>query len=271
MTDYYSILGVAKNASQDEIKKAYRRLAAKHHPDRGGDTAKFQEIQTAYDTLSDDQKRAEYDNPQTQWTFNSSQFSHDFPDMFGNFGFGGFRFHQRQPKNKNINIRVDVTLKDVILGKEVIGTIRLPSGKDQAIQLNIPPGVSHGDAIRFKELGDDSIPNIHRGDLIAQIVEVPSRDFRRDGPNIITEQAISVFDALLGKNIKIITPEEKELEISVPAGIQAGQMVKCAGHGIPIRNGFRGDLYVQIVVKTPKNIREEDKLIVEQLQSKYPA
>jgi curved DNA-binding protein len=268
--DYYNILGIPKTADAEEIKKAYRRLAAKHHPDRGGDTAEFQKVEEAYRTLSDPQTRAEYDNPHPQFSFNSSNFNQDFADIFGNFGFGGFRQQTRVQRNKNINIQVKVTLKDVILGKEVIGNIRLPSGRDQAIQLNIPPGVSHGDTIRFKELGDDSIPNIHRGDLIAQIIEIPSTEYHRDGRNIIMNYSISPFDAILGKKITIVTLEDKELEVSIPAGIQPGQLVKCAGHGIPVHQSrHRGDLFIHIKVNIPKDINEEDKLIVEKLQIKY--
>jgi curved DNA-binding protein len=272
MTDYYKILGVEKTAPQDEVKKAYRKLAAKHHPDRGGNTAEFQKIEEAYRILSDPQSRSEYDNPQqqTQWTFNSRDFNDPLGEMFSHFGFGGFRAQNRNPKNKSINIRVEMTLKEIITGKEIVGSITLPSGKEQAIQLTIPPGVKSGDTIRFKELGDDSIPNIHRGDLIAQIFEIRHPQFHREGLNLITEYKISAFDAILGSLIKLETPEGKELEVTVPVSVQHGQLLKCNGHGIPKgHSGYRGDLYIQIGIVIPKHISEEHRKIISEINSKY--
>jgi curved DNA-binding protein len=269
MKDYYQILGVPKNAQPDEIKKAYRKLAGQHHPDKGGDTAKFQEIQTAYETLSDPQKRAEYDNPQTQWSFNSRNFNGgSFEDIFNNFGFGGFR--QQVQRNRSVNIRVDVTLKDVIFGKEVVGSIRLPSGQDQAIEIKIPPGVGHGDNIRFRGLGDNSISSAPRGDLIAQIIEVPHPDFVREGYNLISPVRINAFEAMLGKTVRITTAEDKQLDISIPAGIYNGQMIKCKSHGIPVgQSGNRGDLYIRIEISTPQNISKEDIKILQELNQRY--
>ena len=270
--DYYNTLGVSKTASQDEIKKAYRKLASQHHPDKGGDNAKFQEIQAAYSTLSDPQKRAEYDNPQTQYSFNT----HDMNDIFGAmFGGGGgpFGFNQRRQirKNKSINIVVEMTLKEILLGKDVVGSIRLPSGKDQALQLRIPKGVSTGDAIKFSGLGDDSIAGIPRGDLITQIREIPDPAFKRDGANLYTEVSISVFDAILGTSIIITTVEESTLDVTVPAGIQPGQLLACNGYGLPKgpNNNARGNLYVRLNITIPKISDESDKTLLQQLKTKY--
>lgn len=272
--DYYQILGINREASQDEIKKAYRSLAMRHHPDRGGDANKFKEIEEAYRTLGDEQKRAEYDNPQPQFHFHSGPFGGGFEDIFSQFGFGpnfgpGFRSHRIQ-KNKNLNIKVEVTLKEVINGKEVIGSIQLPSGREQTVHLHIPPGVSNGDNIRFSGLGDDSIQGIPRGDIIVQIFEIPDHNFIRNGSNIIMIHTLSVFDAILGKKLRVMTPEDKELEISIPSGIQPNQIIKCSGHGLPRGNSrSRGDLHIQFNVEIPKDIKEEDIEIVKKLQKKY--
>ena len=265
--DYYQTLGVNKDATPEQIKTAYRKLAAKYHPDRGGDTAKFQEIQAAYSTLSDPQKKAEYDNPQP--SFAGNQYS-GFEDIFGGFGFGGFHRAQRVHKNKTISIRVDVSLKEIFTGKEIIGSIRLPSGKDQALQLKIPPGVTTGDNIRFKGLGDDSFPNLPRGDLIAQIFEKPDPTFFREGANLIHPFKISTFDAILGTTIRIMTPDDKQLDVNVPAGIQPGQLIKCNGYGLPKgQTTFRGDLYIRFDVSIPKGLTEEDRDIIKTLKQKY--
>ena len=274
--DYYNILGVSKTASQDEIKKAYRKLAAKHHPDKGGDTAEFQKVEEAYRTLGDPQKRSEYDNPQPQYTNFGGGFANQddfFSAMFGGragpFGFTGQRRQIR--KNKSINIQIQMTLKDILTGKDIVGSIKLPSGRDQALQLRIPKGVSSGDAIKFSGLGDDSIAGLPRGDLIANIEEVRHPNFQRDGANIYTEKSISVFDAMLGSSISIDTIENTTLEISVPAGIQPGQLLACNGFGLPKspNSNARGNLYVKVNIIISKIASTEDQEIIKQLKAKY--
>ncbi len=268
--DYYSVLGVTKTSSQDEIKRAYRKLAAKHHPDKGGDTAQFQKIQEAYATLGDEQKRAQYDNPQPQFNFHTGNM-HGMDDIFGAmFGGGPFGFRQQTRKNRNINIRVEMTLEEILVGKEVTGSIKLPSGKDQAIQISIPAGVSHGDSIRFRGLGDDSIPSLPRGDLIAQIIELPHPRFKRDGRNLYTDFKINAFEAMLGKTVRFHTLEGKELEIKIPAGIQPGQLIKCDSYGLSGTNSsHRGTLFIQVQISIPKDIFTEDLKEIERLSDRY--
>lgn len=267
MNDFYNILGVAKNASQDEIKKAYRKLAAKHHPDRGGDTAKFQQIEEAYRTLSDPQKKSEYDNPQPEFRFHTGMGG--FEDIFNQFNFGMGRRAQPR-KNRNITIQVRMTLKDVFEGKDVVGSIRLASGRDQAIQIKIPRGVQQGDQIRYEGLGDDSIPGLPKGDLIVQIVEIPDPKFRRNGADLHGEVTITAFEAMLGTTVITDTVADSKLEITVPPGIQNGQMINCKGHGLPQdQRGIRGSMFVKINIKTPIITDEGDKFILEKLRNKY--
>ena len=274
--DYYQILGVDKNASQDDIKKAYRKLASKHHPDKGGDHTKFQEIQAAYSTLSDPQKRAEYDNPQPQFSHHFGGFGGMDPnDIFAHiFGGGGPHFgagfRQQPRRNRSINITVNVSLREVILGKEVLGSIKLPSGKEQALQLNIPTGVESGDAIKYQGLGDDSIEGLPKGDLIAQIQEIPDPKFQRHGSTLITEETISVFDAILGTNVLVTTPDDRSINITVPPGTQAGTTLSCAGYGVPYKNSTnRGNLLVRIAISVPTDLTNDDKAIIEKLKEKY--
>jgi DnaJ-class molecular chaperone len=272
MTDYYNILGVNKGASSEEIKKAYRKLAAKHHPDRGGDTAQFQKIQEAYDTIGDDQKRAEYDNPQTQYAFNSNNMNDIFGAMFGGaagpFGFNGQRMMR---KNKSINITVQMTLRDILNGKDVVGSIRLPSGREQALQIRVPRGVQTGDSIRFRDMGDDTYSQLPRGDLIAVIQELPDADFERRGADLYTSRTITVFDLLLGTSVFIKTIEDSTLEVSVPAGIQPGTSLSCNGYGLPVntQSPKRGNIYVRIDVMAPKVVNTIDIEAIKMLKSKY--
>lgn len=275
--DYYNILGVAKNASQDEIKKAYRKLASKHHPDKGGDTKKFQDLQTAYAVLSDPQKRAEYDNPisgfggnSNEWRFTSGN-PMDFDDIMSQFGFFGRRGPQRQPqRNRTVNLRIQLTLEEILQGKEVIGNMRLPSGRDQTLNLSIPKGVHHGDTIRYSGIGDDSIQGMPRGDLMVSIEELPHRIFKRDGDDLRMDYNITAFDAMLGKTIRLTTIDNKEIEVKVPVGSQPGTTLSCTDCGMPRHNSNqRGKLYIRLAVTIPKNISEEDKKELETMRIKY--
>ena len=270
--DYYNVLGVDKNATLEDIKKAYRKLASQHHPDKGGDKAKFQAIQEAYATLSDTEKRSQYDNPNqfsgAHFDFGGFAAEDIFAQMFGGAHFGqGFRRH---PRNKNVNIVIQMTLEEIIKGKTVVGSIKLPSGKDQAIQLTIPPGVETGDAIKYEGLGDDAITNLPRGDLIAQIQEIPHHEFQRAGVNLITEKSISVFDALTGGKVKVTTVEGKTIEVTIPPGTAPGTTFSCVGYGVPSKqNRQRGSLYVKINFYVPQNLEDADRAILEEMKQKY--
>jgi curved DNA-binding protein len=277
MIDYYQTLGVNKNASQDEIKKAYRKMSMKHHPDRGGDEKQFKQINEAYATLSDSQKKAQYDNPHQHqaYHFNSGDVNDIFEQMFGGFGGApfGFRGGQqrgRSMRNKDLNINIEVTLEDVVRGKEVVGSIKLPSGRDQALNLSIPPGVQGGDSIKFQGLGDDSIPGQPRGNIIASIREIRHPDFKRIDRNLHTEVEVNSFEAIIGKTIKVRTIDNATLDVKIPAGINSGQSVKCAGYGVPsTSNPHRGDLIISVKVLTNKNLSAEDIKILEQMAKKY--
>ena len=165
--DYYSTLGINRNASQDEIKKAYKKMSMQHHPDRtGGDDSKFKEINEAYQTLNDPQKKQMYDQFGTtdprqhqyrsgdfEFNFNGSPFG-GMDDIFEQF-FGGSPFgnQRRRAVNRPINVAVDVTLEDVLTGKTIGMEIALPTGKTKVVTVDIPAGVEHGQQIRYRGLG----------------------------------------------------------------------------------------------------------------------
>jgi DnaJ-class molecular chaperone len=177
--DYYNILGVNRNASQEELKKAYKKLVMEHHPDRGGDHDHFAKINEAYETLKDPAKRSAYDNPQPQFNFRSGN-ANDLHDIFSQF----FGQHTIVRRNKDIRLSVTLTLEDVAVGKEILGSYTMPSGRTETSNFKIPAGVEHGEVIKFKGLGDDSHPNLDRGDLLVQVRVANHNRYQRDGSNI---------------------------------------------------------------------------------------
>ncbi len=262
MDDYYQILGVDQNATLDQIKKAYRSLAMKHHPDRGGDQAKFKDISVAYETLSDPQKKAEYDQmrmggPQVRFTSGNFQ---DFAEMFGG-GFDPFGsrsnpfgdiFGRPMRKNRDLNISCQITLLDSYVGKQLEASYKLPSGKNQTVVINVPPGINHGETIRYNGLGDDTIPNLPRGNLNVTIVVLPDQEFSRINDDLYTNIDISPIEAMVGcsKQVKFITGETKMIDLR--AGITHGTEFASHGSGFSNpHNGRKGRFVTVIRIQTP--------------------
>jgi curved DNA-binding protein len=257
MTDYYKILGVSRNASQEEIKKAYRSLAMKHHPDRGGDANKFKEIEEAYRTLSDSQTKSQYDNPGSfgQGNINEEIFEQFFRNPFG-FGAG---FGARGPKNPNINVTIDITLEDAFQGKTIDAEIGLSNGGTKLVSINIPPGVETGMQIKYSGMGETLHPKLQPGDLIASIRVLRHHMWERQGDNLLFEKTINVWDALLGTSLTLVTIDGKTLSINIPAGAQPDTMLSCKGEGMPnVKTGRRGNLIIRIKVTVPKNLSTDD-------------
>lgn len=265
---YYDTLGVGKSATPEEIKAAYRKLAMKHHPDKGGDQKKFQTITEAYETLSDPDKKAFYDHGGGQQgnpfgngfhEFHSGHpfqggdhFGSPFEDIFTHFGFG-FRGNRPQPKNSDLQIKVKISLKDSYLGKTMTIDYPLPSGKNQTLEITIPPGIAAGQQMKMGGMGDDSISELPRGDLIIYIDVDKDRNFRREDIQLITKINIDIFDAMLGCKKTIKNIDDKEVEFHISPGTQNGQKFACRGLGFPSLkfNNVKGDLIIQVIVETP--------------------
>jgi DnaJ-class molecular chaperone len=273
--DYYSTLGLKRGASDADIKKAYRSMAMKHHPDRGGDEKKFKEISQAYDFLSDPEKRrmidAGMDPNQQGGGFNQGPFEFHFntgnmDDIFGNFGFG---FGQRPlRRNKTLSINVEITLEDILAGKDINAEIGIPGGRKKIINIQVPPGIEHGQQIRYEGMGDNSIPDIRPGDLIVNVLIRNHATFKREGTSLIIEKQVSVWDALLGTSINIETLDQKILNINIPSGTQPDTVMSCRGEGLPhMRTRQRGNLLIKIKVVVPKELTISQKQMIEQIRN----
>jgi curved DNA-binding protein len=270
--DYYSTLGINKTATADEIKKAYRKLAAQHHPDRGGDTATFQKIQEAYATLSDEQRKAEYDNPQPQWHFNTGNTGFGFDPFASAFQGGPFEqfFRQARPqvrrKNRDLNIRCTVTFKQSFTGVNLEASYNLPSGKKQTVIIDIPAGIHSGQIIRYPGMGDDSDPNLPKGDLHVTVMVEASKEYERRGDDLIAFLKINPVEAMVGCSKIVNTLADTGIKINITPGTQHGTDYLIKGQGFRNMNGRVGNLIVLVGIDIPKVL---DPHIKEQLEIVY--
>ena len=270
MKNYYDILGVSEDASNKQIKKAFKDIAKKEHPDRGGNEAKFKEANEAYDTLKDSQKRHDYDTIRKyghtgqggNFNFRSGDFFGDdiFENFFAGFEFGGpggarTRTFRARPKgNKSINVRMAISIKDAMMNNEKTISYTLPSGKEEFATIKIPAGVQHGVTFKYKSMGDNSIANVPRGDLLVQMSVLDSDGYTRQGNDLYTDKTINCFDAIRGCIIELKTLTDSIIKVKVPAGTQHGTLINCKGQGMPIHKtlNIRGNLYVRVMVLIPQ-------------------
>ena len=277
MKNYYEVLGVNEKASNSEITKAFKDLAKKHHPDRGGDEAKFKEINEAHDTLKSSQKRHDYDTVRkfggsatggqssffNEDIFNDffSGFSNGDMDFNGRFNFSGrpgdtrtWRSTGRQRGNRNVQVRMAVSIKEAMNHNEKTINYKLPSGRDEFATVKIPAGVQHGVTFKFQGMGDDSIKNMPRGDLLVVMTVLDSDGFTRKGNDLYTNKTIDCFQAIRGHDFNLKTLEDKIIKVKVPAGTQPGTMLTLRGQGMPVHKtiGIRGNLYVKVHVLIPQ-------------------
>lgn len=264
--DYYSTLGINKNANKDEIRKAYKKMSMQHHPDRtGGDDSKFKEINEAYQTLNDPQKKQIYDQFGTadprQNQYRSEDFEFNFggspfgnvDDVFQQFFGGRSPFGNRRAVNRPINVAVDVTLEDVLSGKTVGMEISLPTGRTKVVTIDIPAGVEHGQTIRYRGMGEQNVSNAPPGDLNVQIRIRNHPRFQRLGDNILCEAKIDAWDLMIGTKTVISTLDNRSIEINIPAGTQTDTLLSCKSEGLPNMNTkIRGNLQIRIKANIKK-------------------
>jgi molecular chaperone DnaJ len=253
--DHYQTLGVAKNATQDDIKKAYRRMAGIHHPDKGGDTAQFQKIQEAYETLSDPQKKQQYDNPNPfghggghmggfpggfQFHMNGFNMGDIFGQMFGQQPGHGFR-----PQMPSYRTAVQVSLEDVYRGGEQSFQFQTQNGI-QAVKIQIPRGVEDGATMRYDNLIKDAI-------LLVEFRILPHAKYERQGPHLYSVHEVDVFDLIVGGSFKFNVISGKTMDVTIPAKTQPGAKLRLAGEGLPVNSNF-GDQYILLKPYIPDTI-----------------
>lgn len=292
-TDYYKTLGVSKTASDSEIKKAYRKLAFKYHPDKANGNkefeAKFNEISEAYAVLSDKEKRRQYD------TYGSADFQQKFSqeDIFRNFdigdilkefgfsggsrGFGGgsprgnpfgqagFQGKPRLIKGNDLEYELALTLEEIITGTSKTITINRGNSVD-TINVKIPKGMTQGKKIRVPGKGEASPNGGKPGDLYIKSRPLGNPDFWIDGNDIYTTKEIKLTQAILGTKIEIKTPLGKDISLNIPQGTRHKAKMRLSKQGIPqINEGECGDLFVEIQVEMPKDLDAKQKKLVEKL------
>jgi curved DNA-binding protein len=252
--DYYNTLGVGRDASPDEIKQAYRKLASVHHPDKGGDTARFQEIQQAYETLSNPNKKQEYDMPQHNmggfgfpgggFTFHQGGINID--EIFGHmFGAG---FGQRQPQNPTYKTVIHITLEEVLNGGEKVMQFQTHTG-NQVVKIDIPQGIDNGQQLRYDNLIKDTV-------LIVEFRVHNHSVYERRGLDLYSTVHVSVLDLIVGTTLDFVTLSGKRFDVTVKPQTQPNATLRITGQGLT-KNYQTGDQYILLKPFIPDIIHSE--------------
>lgn len=285
MKDFYTILGVDSTADASSIKTAYRQLAKENHPDlKPNDPvaeARFKEINEAYETLKDPTKRAQYDAQRaspysgSRWS-NRPEASYQSWNFTGDVdidsiirdlhGARGGRGYYTDVKNRDIMLGYSITLEESFHGKEAEIKYNISGRPTQEFKFKIPPGVHDGIRLRFQGRGDDAIASVAPGDLYIRISIIPHSTFVRMNYNLHTSITIDYLDAILGTEREIQTIEGSKIKMRVPAGISPGQHLRAQGKGMPLPNGARGDMMIEVVIKS-STLSEDQRKLIEQARN----
>jgi DnaJ-class molecular chaperone len=275
---HYETLGVAKEASQDEIKRAYRKLASQHHPDKGGDKAKFQEIQRAYDTLSDANKRQQYDMESngfghrgTQFHWHSSDMGNpDISEIFRNFGFGGDPFnpfrHQQPRRNKDLRIEIPLPLVTTLDDQIKTVSVQTTNGQRETVEVKIPRGITNGTQIKYTGLGDNLFNTLPRGDLYVHISVHNADGYIANGIDLYHKVVVNCLLAIVGGDVTVNGIDSKTFLLTIPSGTQPGTKFRLPQQGLyQLNSNQRGDLYVEIDISVPQNLTPDQLKIIQSL------
>lgn len=297
-TDYYAVLGVGKDASEDEIKKAYRRMAMKYHPDhaKGDPTAEeqFKKISEAYAVLSDKEKRRQYDRFgsegfRQQYSQEDIFRNFDFGDIFREFGIGGgfaggqpgggvrFSFGrgqspfdfggggQRPTKGADLEYELALTLPEVVTGASKTLDFQ-HEGRTERLTVKIPKGMTSGKKLRLAGKGSPSPMGGAAGDLYIRSRVLPDPRFSVEGHDVLVYRELKLTEAVLGTTLSVPTLQGKSMNVKIPPGTRHGTRLRITGHGLPrMGKEERGDLFVVVQVSVPKQLSEEQRQLFEKL------
>lgn len=243
--DYYATLGLDSTASTEDIKRAFKKLAMHHHPDRGGDGERFAAINEAYAVLSDPARRENYDHPNhVHINFGDAPSGFTFDNFFDTFVRG--TRHQQRPQTYRMQLWT--ALQDVAKGGRRVVALNTVRGVVN-IEIVLPPGYEDGDSVRYPRLGPDS------GDLVVTFRIKADNTWQRNGPHVTTEKIVPIWNLILGTTVNINTLEGSTLSLSVPARTQPGTLLRLKQQGLPDKNSStRGDMLVKIQTVLPETI-----------------
>lgn len=287
--DYYKILGVSKTATQDEIKKAFRKLAIKYHPDKNpGDKKaeeKFKEANEANEVLGDAVKRKKYDELGANWKQyeqqgnqysgqrqSRGQRAHDFgdgaefSDFFESFFGGSFSgFEQRQTRSRkgaDLSASMELTLEDVFNG-----TTRQVTIDGEKVNLKIKPGTRDGQILRMKGKGSPGVGGGAAGDLLITVKLLNHPVFERRGDDLYFNHALDATTAILGGSVSV-KGFDKTVSMNIPAGTDSNKVFRLKGMGVPSFENpeIHGDAYVKMIIRVPKDLTEKEKELIREFQ-----
>jgi curved DNA-binding protein len=303
--DYYQIMGVKRDASQEEIKRAYRKLSRKYHPDvsdQADATARFQELGEAYEVLRDPEKRAAYDRLGANWK--SGQEFHPPPDWDSDFEFrgGGFNAthqgnysdffeqlfghgefaqhfathaprHKQTMRGQDHHAKILIDLEDSFTGASRNITLTSPEltqdgrliNRQRSLKVQIPRGIRSGQQIRLSGQGEPGIGNAPAGDLYLEVKFKPHRYYRVEEQHLYLDLPVTPWEAALGASVKVPTPSGP-VDLTIPAASQQGRKLRLKGRGLGAKNP--GDLYVVLQIRLPAADSDEAKKIYQMMREK---
>ena len=276
---HYETIGVTESATPDEIKKAYRKLASQHHPDRGGDTTIFQNIQSAYDIISDPNKRQQYDlersghgKQQFHWHNFSNGVPADINSIFQQFGFGGDPFNhirqqqQSQRRNKDVQVEISIPLVSTLEEQTKVISVLTTTGSRETVEVKIPKGITNGINIKYDNLGDNLFNTIPRGDLYVRINVHNAENFIVNNLDLYTKVSVNCLLAIAGGITTVTGIDDKSFILTIPQGTQPGSKFRIAQQGLyQLNSNIRGNLVVEMNVTVPQDLTSDQLQIVKSI------